>query len=101
MDHFFGFDRLLRICLGRDKNMRWYGPPDFAAQVGHELAGYTWNLVENYPGDFVVDVWEVESARAESPQGAAAAAVTRRQTDPGRLSMSARRRSNRIPAGTA
>jgi len=60
MDHFFGFDRLLRICLGRDTGMRLYGPPGFAAQVEHKLAAYTWNLVENYPGDFVVDVWEVD-----------------------------------------
>lgn len=62
MDHFYGFDRLLRICLGRDKSIRLYGPPGFAAQVAHKLAGYTWNLVENYPGDFAVDVWEVDSS---------------------------------------
>jgi len=61
MDHFFGFDRLLRICLGRDTAIRLYGPPGFSAQVEHKLAAYTWNLVENYPGDFVVDVWEVDS----------------------------------------
>lgn len=61
MDHFYGFDRLLRICLGRDTGMRLYGPPGFAAQVGHKLAAYTWNLVENYPGDFVLDVWEVDA----------------------------------------
>lgn len=61
MDHFFGFDRLLRICLGRHTGIRLYGPPGFAAQVGHKLAAYTWNLVENYPGDFVVDVWEVDA----------------------------------------
>jgi len=61
MDHFFGFDRLLRICLGRDTGMRLYGPPGFSAQVVHKLSAYTWNLVENYPGDFVVDVWEVDS----------------------------------------
>lgn len=61
MDHFFGFDRLLRVCLGRNKAMRFYGPPGFAAQVGHKLAAYTWNLVENYPGDFVIDVWELDA----------------------------------------
>lgn len=61
MDHFIGFDRLLRICLGRDTGMRLYGPPGFSAQVVHKLSAYTWNLVENYPGDFVVDVWEVDS----------------------------------------
>jgi ribonuclease Z len=60
MDHFFGFDRLLRVCLGREKRMRLYGPPGFAAQVEHKLAAYTWNLVEGYPGDFTLEVWEVE-----------------------------------------
>ena len=60
MDHFSGFDRLLRLCLGRPTRMRLYGPPGFAVQVEHKLAAYTWNLVENYPGDFFVDAWEVD-----------------------------------------
>jgi len=60
MDHFAGFDLLLRICLGRPTSIRLYGPPGFAAQVEHKLAAYTWNLVENYPGDFFVDAWEVD-----------------------------------------
>jgi ribonuclease Z len=59
MDHFFGFDRLLRVCLGRAKQLRLYGPPGFRAQVEHKLAAYTWNLVDNYPGDFTIEVWEV------------------------------------------
>ena len=61
MDHFFGFDRLLRLCLGRHTRMRLYGPPGFTAQVEHKLAAYTWNLVDNYPGDFVIEVWEVDA----------------------------------------
>ncbi len=61
MDHFFGFDRLLRLCLGRNTRLRLYGPPGFAAQVGHKLAAYTWNLVEHYAGDFVIEVWEVDA----------------------------------------
>ena len=60
MDHFCGFDRLLRVSLGRDTALRLYGPPGFAAQVEHKLAAYTWNLVERYPGDFVIDVWEID-----------------------------------------
>lgn len=60
MDHFFGFDRLLRICLGRARHLRLYGPPGFAAQVEHKLAAYTWNLVDNYPGDFTIEVWEID-----------------------------------------
>ena len=59
MDHFAGFDHLLRVCLGRDVGVRMYGPPQFIEQVGHKLAAYTWNLVENYPIDFVIEVHEM------------------------------------------
>src|SRR5512135_1019269 len=59
MDHFAGFDRLLRVCLGRDTGVRLYGPPGFIAQVEHKLAAYTWNLVDNYEAAFDVRVDEV------------------------------------------
>ena len=49
MDHFIGFDRLLRIALGRDKTLRLYGPPGLIANVSGKLQGYTWNLVDSYP----------------------------------------------------
>ncbi len=58
MDHFIGFDWLLRICLGRSLRIRLYGPPGFLAQVEHRLAAYTWNLVENYETDLVLEVME-------------------------------------------
>ncbi len=60
MDHFYGFDRLLRTSLGRPTRVRLYGPPGFVSQVEHKLAAYTWNLVGNYPGDFCIDVREVD-----------------------------------------
>ncbi len=60
MDHFAGFDRVLRICLGRDTALRLYGPPGFVGHVGHKLAAYTWNLVDNYPADFCLLVHEVD-----------------------------------------
>lgn len=59
MDHFAGFDRLLRVCLGRDTGVRLYGPPGFIGQVEHKLSAYTWNLVDNYEAAFVVRVDEV------------------------------------------
>lgn len=59
VDHFIGFDHLVRICLGREKVIRFYGPPGFVDCVGHRLAGYTWNLVRNYPTDFTVVAIEV------------------------------------------
>lgn len=61
MDHFAGFDHLLRVCLGRDTGVRMYGPPNFIAQVEHKLAAYTWNLVQNYNVDFIIDAHELRS----------------------------------------
>ena len=71
MDHFMGFDWLLRVRLGRDLKMRLYGPPGFLDQVGHRLAAYTWNLVENYDTDFSLEVMEV------NPSGEARSAAFR------------------------
>jgi ribonuclease Z len=59
MDHFVGFDRLLRVCLGRERPLALYGPEHFIGQVGHKLAAFTWNLVENYAVDLVLSVHEV------------------------------------------
>jgi ribonuclease Z len=58
MDHFIGFDRLLRLSLGRDRPVTLYGPPGFIAQVEHKLAAFTWNLVANYASDFTIHVRE-------------------------------------------
>ena len=59
MDHFCGFERLLRIVLGRKPTLRLYGPPGFVGAVGHKLAAYTWNLVENYDTDLTLVVTEI------------------------------------------
>ncbi len=59
VDHFIGFDHLVRICLGRDKKVHLFGPPEFVDQIWHRLASYTWNLVENYPTDFTVVATEL------------------------------------------
>jgi ribonuclease Z len=59
MDHFSGFDRLLRVCLGRHGGLRLFGPPGFIDRVEHKLAAYTWNLVERYPGDFTLRAHEL------------------------------------------
>jgi len=68
-----GFDWLLRLRLGRDLKIRLFGPPGFLDQVGHRLAAYTWNLVENYDTDFSLEVMEV------NPSGEARSAVFRCQ----------------------
>jgi len=54
IDHFIGFDHLLRLCLGRAKRIHLFGPPGFTTRVEHRLASYTWNLVESYPVDFTL-----------------------------------------------
>jgi ribonuclease Z len=61
MDHFVGFDRLLRSNLGRAKSIYLYGPQGFRKNVEGKLAGYSWNLVENYPNRFTLKVTEVFS----------------------------------------
>jgi len=59
MDHFMGFDWLLRVCLGRRPLIRLFGPEGFIDQVGNRLAGYTWNLVAGYETDLELVVTEV------------------------------------------
>jgi len=59
MDHFVGFDRLLRVCLGRERPLALYGPERFIEQVQHKLSAFTWNLVENYAVDLDLAVHEV------------------------------------------
>jgi len=62
MDHFAGFDHLLRVCLGRDTGVSVYGPGRFISQLEHKLAAYTWNLVENYATDFVITAHELDDS---------------------------------------
>lgn len=59
IDHFIGFDALLRIMLGREKLLRIYGPPEFLRQVESRLASYSWNLVGSYPSEFRVRAHEL------------------------------------------
>jgi ribonuclease Z len=48
VDHFIGFDRILRVSLGREKNLHLFGPQGFFKNVEGKLAAYSWNLVKNY-----------------------------------------------------
>jgi len=59
MDHFVGFDRLLRLFLGRDKEIHIYGPPGFIKNIEGKLAAYSWNLVTNYQDTFSLNIVEV------------------------------------------
>jgi ribonuclease Z len=66
MDHFIGFDQMLRVCLGRDRRIFLYGPPGFLEQIENKLKAYTWNLVENYTNDFALVVTEVNPESRKS-----------------------------------
>ena len=60
MDHFGGFDHLLRVVLGRKDRLTLFGGPDFVAQVEHKLAAYTWNIVHRYEVELVITACEVD-----------------------------------------
>ncbi len=62
MDHFCGFDRLLRLCLGRAKCLYLYGPEGFLQNVQGKLRGYNWNLVTHYRHAFELIVAEVRQS---------------------------------------
>lgn len=61
MDHFVGFDALLRVCVGRDKLVRLVGPAGFLNRVQHKLLAYEWDLVERYDADLVFEATEIIS----------------------------------------
>ncbi|WP_319525171.1 MBL fold metallo-hydrolase [uncultured Desulfosarcina sp.] len=64
MDHFIGFDRLLRLLLGRDKDLYLYGPQGFLDNLAGKLAAYCWNLVGNYENRFTLHAVELHPDRA-------------------------------------
>ncbi len=57
MDHFMGFDQLLRLMLARETTLRLYGPEGIADCVAGKLAGYVWNLTDEYA--FRIEVTEI------------------------------------------
>lgn len=67
IDHFVGFDRWLRVVLGRKERATLFGGPGFIAQVEHKLAAYTWNVVHRYDVALTIDVVELDpDGRAHS-----------------------------------
>ena len=67
IDHFIGFDALLRVSVGREKRIVMVGPEGTADRVGHKLLAYAWDLVDRYEADLVFDVTELaEGGRTRS-----------------------------------
>jgi ribonuclease Z len=62
MDHFIGFDRVLRLFLNRDRRLFLHGPEGIIDCVAGKLSGYVWNLTDDYP--FVFDITEVTATGA-------------------------------------
>lgn len=59
MDHFVGFDRLLRLFLARDRVIHLFGPEGFIENVGAKLGGYAWNLLGDDPYQLQIRATEV------------------------------------------
>ncbi len=60
IDHFIGFDRLLRVLVGREKKILLYGPNGFIEHVHHKLAAYRWNLIDRFTVDLTFAVTEID-----------------------------------------
>ncbi len=66
MDHFVGFDHMLRLFLGREKRLHLFGPAGFIGQVEAKLGAYTWNLAPTFTTNLAIAVTEVADARSGS-----------------------------------
>ena len=63
MDHFAGFDRLLRSWLHRAGTLALVGPLGFIEQVERRLMSYRWNLLDESSIDFRLLVSEFDGDR--------------------------------------
>ncbi len=61
MDHFMGFDRLLRVQLPHGINITIVGPEGIAKNIQGKLQGYTWNLID--PDQIKIRVLELEKEK--------------------------------------
>lgn len=58
IDHFIGFDIMLRALLRRETPLKIFGPANIIECVEGKLHGYTWNLIQEYP--LRVEVFGIE-----------------------------------------
>jgi ribonuclease Z len=57
IDHFIGFDYILRLILERKDTLKIYGPPGIAQNIQGKLKGYNWNIGQEI--DLTIIVQEV------------------------------------------
>lgn len=81
MDHFAGFDRLLRVCLHRDRPLHLIGPPGFADRVAAKIAAYTWNLLDPTSVDFALVVDEFDGRLVRRARFAARDSLARHDAE--------------------
>jgi ribonuclease Z len=62
VDHFVGFDILLRVLVEREKTIHLFGPNGFIDRVAHKLQGYEWNLANRFQYDLSFAVSEIDKA---------------------------------------
>jgi ribonuclease Z len=65
MDHYVGFDHLLRVALRRDEPLSITGPAGFLESVRGRIAAYAWNLIATYPVRLRVQEVDGATLRAE------------------------------------
>jgi len=69
MDHFVGFDHLLRVALRREGPLTITGPAGFLTSVRGRVAAYSWNLIEGYPVRLRVQEVAHDTLRSEEYSG--------------------------------
>jgi ribonuclease Z len=86
MDHFAGFDAMLRVLLGRKPRLDLWGGPGFVDQVEHKLHAYTWNVVHRYEVELALYVYALSTDGAvEQARFSSRSAFRREDLPPTRL----------------
>ena len=86
MDHFIGFDRLVRTCVGRHAGLHLFGPPGFVGQIERRLSAYTWDRTDRYEIEFVITATELDSLyTTRSARFRAGSAFVREPLAPGHI----------------